>query len=134
MLDLKKSELELLNVRCSIQIALLSEVPANLRGVAFELSDNTVHLKYFYDGATSADDLESMEIVETNLIASLPEDYTVSHEFQRWDYPKPLTVTLNWAYARREPLTTWKDRLAQFKRLVAYKMFKIRSGVESDRR
>jgi len=76
--------------RLLLQMSLLGEVSPSLRGVTVRISDGSIHFDAYYDGPISDDDAESMSCVETELIASLPEDYIVTYALQRLDWPSVL--------------------------------------------
>ena len=94
-------------VLLSLQTALLGEVPPNLRGVTcdWDASTSALVIRCIFDGKILEEDRESMECVETEVIADFPEDYQVRLECIRRDAPQLLQtdMLLEWVYQRREP-------------------------------
>jgi hypothetical protein len=85
-----------------LQVALLGEVSPALRGVAFRVGDREVQVEFYYDGSVSEEDRESASCVVTEVIAALPEDFSVSEEIVQFDAPARLPTVEAWAYRRRE--------------------------------
>ncbi len=85
-----------------MQVALLGEVPPNLRMVLVSISPKRIQMDCYFDGQPSEDDMESMSCVETELLASLPHDVEVLTNVERLDFPHPLPQRLHCVYRRRE--------------------------------
>jgi hypothetical protein len=91
-------------VLLSLQRALLGEVSAFLRGVTCSWDNNQIRILCLFDGEISDDDQESMDCIETEVMADF-SDITVSLKSIRLDYPELLnsqTLT-DWVYRRKEP-------------------------------
>lgn len=89
-------------VLLAVQECLVGEVGPALRVVTLVVHKSSVHLTYYFDGEPSEDDLESAEIVETELMALLDPSLTITHESIRFDHPGLISIENRWVYARRE--------------------------------
>jgi hypothetical protein len=85
-----------------LQYALLGEVSSALRRVGFSLSGRRIALSFFYDGPISPDDLESAEVVETELLAALSQSDAVTKQVVRVDAPQQLPQIERVVFSRRE--------------------------------
>ncbi len=88
----------------SLQGALVGNVPSSLRGVTIDWMDKKLTIRFVYSGNISDDDLESLRVVVTEVIADFPEDYIINDEYVRVDEPTSLrfyTLRL-WAFKRKE--------------------------------
>lgn len=90
-------------IALALQIALLGEVSAAMRGNSFMRRGNDVTLRFYFDGPVSEMDRESASCVETELIAALPAQAKVRTEIVRADAPAALPESGRWSYRRREP-------------------------------
>jgi hypothetical protein len=90
-------------VLLAVQNALLGEVSAQLRAVLVRFSETTVDLDFYFDGDVSEDDQERASVVETEVIAALPETDTISHTVTRLDHPARIPGGGTLAYHRSEP-------------------------------
>ena len=86
----------------SVQKGLLGEVGSNLRAVRVRIDEEAIHLSSFFDGPPSEEDRESMSCVETQVIADLPDNITVTMAVNQCDYPLPLPKEGYGAFIRRE--------------------------------
>ncbi len=89
----------------SIQRALLGAVSANLRAVSGEWTDTRIKLRFLYDGEVGAGDVDSAQVVGSEVIADFPSPWTIEEEILRLDFPadpRPHSLAL-WAYLRKEP-------------------------------
>jgi hypothetical protein len=88
----------------SLQRALLGEISPFLRGVTCSWDDSQICILCIFDGQVSDDDQESMEGVETEVMADFPE-ISVNLNSVRLDYPEPLNPQFltDWVYRRKEP-------------------------------
>ena len=96
----KERELEVL---VAMQQALLGEVSNKLRAVYVSWTDSSVHFDCYFDGEIDEIDVESMWIVDTEILAAFPEAHQITHAVHRWDYPKPIPVGRMCVFSRREP-------------------------------
>jgi hypothetical protein len=85
-----------------LQVALLGEVSAALRGVGFSLGGQDVILQFYFDGPISDEDRESASSIETEVIARLPDEARVSTNLMRSDMPARMTDPERWVFRRRE--------------------------------
>ena len=92
-----------IKVLLSLQVALLGEITHNIRGITCVWNISLITIHCYFQGEINADDKESMECVETEIIADFTE-HEVNLECKRLDLPKPLNPhTLSaWVYRRRE--------------------------------
>ena len=86
----------------SVQRALLGAVSPALRGVTIDWDRETIRIIAFFDGLISDDDIESMSVVETEVMADFLPEYSVSMETKRFDSPSQITCLKAWAYYRKE--------------------------------
>jgi len=70
----------------SIQGALVGAISANVRRVLCRWSDTSVEIRAIFDGTPSEDDLETMSIVETEVMADFP-GRTVTLKCRQIDEP-----------------------------------------------
>lgn len=92
-----------IKVLLSLQVALLGEITPNIRGITCGWSTSLIRIHCYFQGEINDDDKESMECVETEIIAGFTE-HEVNLECKRLDLPEPLNPhTLSaWVYRRRE--------------------------------
>lgn len=85
------------------QVALLGEISASIRAVTVGWSATEIQLRAIVDGLPCDDDVESMECVGTEIIASFPQ-HQIAVEVIQLDAPAPLEPhMLNaWIYSRKE--------------------------------
>ena len=83
--------------------ALLGEVSPTLRGITVGLKEKKAKLVCYFDGEIQENDINSMNSVEAEMLADLPE-MEIDFNVERLDYPEPLSEkTLDeWLYLRRE--------------------------------
>ena len=91
------------HVVLALQRALLGAVTPNIRAVTMTTRTDRVSVDVYYDGAPTTDDRESMAVVETELIAALPEHFDVDFNLNRLDAPLPVPKDQVWIYFRKEP-------------------------------
>lgn len=96
------SELDLHFWCLSAQRALLDEVSSALRGVAITAAKSVVEVTFFYDGKISAEDLESVSNVMSQMLADAPESVSVTDVITRADNPTPIATPGVWVFRRRE--------------------------------
>jgi hypothetical protein len=89
-------------VLLAMQLALVGEVFPSLRQVWVLWSDNEIVVMHYIDGDPRAEDLESISVVETELIALFPVDVRIESRGIRLDYPGPIPKEGHCVYARRE--------------------------------
>jgi len=93
-----------IDVRLSLQGALLGAVGANLRGVTCAYDRQVIQILAIFDGEFDDDnDKESIECVATEVIADFG-NHTIDVECIRVDYPQPLSpyIKMDWVYLRKE--------------------------------
>jgi hypothetical protein len=93
------------SVLLSLQRALLGEVFPALRGLSVKWNHQTIHLFAYIDGPIASADKESIQEIETEVLADFPESSTVETEIIRQDssIPLPKAADVVWVYYRREP-------------------------------
>lgn len=88
------------------QMALLDNVTPNLRGVTvgWNAKSKEIYSIFLYDGEITEDMIEDVSCIETEIIAHYYDDFTISVNIERYDYPAPLAGKhLNvWVYYRKE--------------------------------
>ena len=89
-------------VLVSLQQALLGEISSSLRAVTVSINEKNIKFDCYYDGRISDDDAESMSVVETEIMASLGDQYTISYDVRRLDYPTLIPKDARWVYHRKE--------------------------------
>jgi hypothetical protein len=92
-------------VLLSLQRAMLGEVFAGLRALGVSWDSKQVRIRAVVDGDVQPDDIESIGLIETEVIADLPDSISVVTETIRCDSPSPLPDKddWRWVYWRREP-------------------------------
>jgi len=91
------------SVFATLVTALLGEVSPSLRKLTFDVNEKNINVKAYFDREISEDDIESMDCIETELLAHFFDDYTVKMEMMRYDYPAPLNELPGLpVYQRRE--------------------------------
>src|SRR5688572_7154269 len=85
------------------QVALLGEVSSSIRAVTIGWSTTEIRLRAIVDGLPFDDDVDSMECVGTEIIASFPQ-HQIAVEVVRLDAPAPLEPhnLKAWVYSRKE--------------------------------
>lgn len=69
------------NIMLSVRRALSGEIFPELLAVAYELlSERSFKLLFFLDQLPSEEQIESISIIETEVIADFPSDFEVSHQ------------------------------------------------------
>lgn len=89
----------------SVQKALLGAVPATLRLVSGRAVGTHIVLTFVFDGALDEDDVESIRMATTEIIADFPSPWTLEETFIRLDYPADSSE-----YAYQEKLYERKER------------------------
>jgi hypothetical protein len=90
-------------LRLSLQRALLSNIPSNLRAVSYELTEKLIVVYFYFDGIISDDDFDDAHCVTTEVIADFDETYDLKTEIIQLDYPSPIKQTGRYVYFRKEP-------------------------------
>jgi hypothetical protein len=80
-------------VVASVRRALAGEVFPALRAVRAVCGPNAVTIVAYVDSAISPDDAEALSRVETEVMADLLPEVTVTHEVIRCDAPQPIAET-----------------------------------------
>lgn len=92
------------SVLLDLQNALLGEVSEQLRAVTVSFEESTVHFDAFFYREVGEEDLESMSVVETGVMAMLPASQTITHSVHTLDSDKPLPTDHLCVFARRPRL------------------------------
>jgi hypothetical protein len=100
--------LDLANLKLSVQAGLLGNAFPKLRAICVNLTENLIYTCFYIDGEISEDDKECCESildeVHSDFCNSTHEGKEIEFEthFTRLDYPqKPLLVG-HWVYYRKE--------------------------------
>lgn len=91
-----------------LQVALLGEVRAHLRGVVADWNESRIYVRMLYDGPVGEDEIETADMVGTELVASFHPEYEVEVVAERLDAPARLNELEGvkaWVYSRWEPST-----------------------------
>lgn len=85
------------------QTALLGEVCSRLRAVAVGWGEEVIEIQLLYDGEINEDDLEDVSTIESEIMASFPEDRVIVTA-KRHDAPSRLSQHAlgAWAFMRKE--------------------------------
>ncbi len=75
-------------VLLSLQSAMLGEIFPEMRSISCSWTSKNVNIRVVVDG--EVDDMESIDFIHTEMIASLPEDIHVSIENIRVDSPQAI--------------------------------------------
>jgi len=88
----------------SVNRALWGEVTAQLRAVTATLKTKTIYLKFYFDGAPSDDDRESVGCIGSEVIADYPAPYLIEEEIIIAPSPEPILYEEDWmmVYRRKE--------------------------------
>lgn len=90
------------DVLYSMQIALLGEIIPSIRAISVRFDLMSVHFICYVDGEFGQSLIESMQQVETEVLADFPTDNRVTHEIVRCDVPNDLPRESCLAYLRKE--------------------------------
>lgn len=90
-------------VKLSLQIALLGAIYKNTRAVIFSIEGKNVHINFYFDGPISDENIESSSIVITEIISDFDESIEITHKCIRLDYPNLINYKGTWVYERYEP-------------------------------
>jgi hypothetical protein len=87
----------------AVQIALLGEISAVIRGVTLGWTSSEIVLRAIVDGLLDEDDQESMECVASEVLAAFPE-HQVAVDVVRVDAPEPVKpyCLTAWVFMRKE--------------------------------
>ncbi|MBL0888727.1 DUF7660 family protein [Myceligenerans indicum] len=92
-------------VLLSLQRALWDAVTPGLRGVTMRLSESKIEGRMLYDHDPDATDREDCSLVETHVLADLPDDVAVRLKAVAVVPPEErmLLAAEEWVYLRKEP-------------------------------
>lgn len=90
-------------VRLILQTALLGEIGSGLRAVAYQRGEDSLAIRFYFDGPISDDDRESAACVTTEVIAAMREGVRVSEELIRCDVPERIPADAALVFRRRDP-------------------------------
>jgi hypothetical protein len=96
-------ELNVLNIRCVSQVALLGSVTPNLRAVNIQFSEKQIVMHFYYNENYSEIEDEEAEMVGSELISSFT-DCMLEIEKHIYPYPGKIPVQGIFVYHRYEPL------------------------------
>ena len=92
----------IIDVRLSIQRALLGEIASELRVVAFSIKNKVLEFRYYFDGEISEENLESVSCIETEVLADFDDNLDLTSLCLRRDAPESIDDGGVWVYQRRE--------------------------------
>ncbi len=81
---------EVIRLRISIQNALIGKITKEVRGVYVKVKNNCIYLYIVVDGETSDYWKEMIYEIGTDLISHFDENYNISENLIRLDYPNIL--------------------------------------------
>ena len=96
-------ELNVLNISCVSQVALLGSVTPNLRAVNVQFSEKQIVMHFYYNENYSEIEDEKAEMVGSELISSFT-DCMLEIEKHIYPYPGKIPVRGIFVYHRYEPL------------------------------
>lgn len=99
---MKSTKESIIEARLSLQRALLGEVPPALRAVVFSMNDLMLDIRFYFDGPISQEDEESISCVESEVLADYGEEYTITAQCIRLDFPSQINDDGVWVFNRRE--------------------------------
>ena len=67
----------LTTLKLSIQRALLGEVSSRLVSVTCGLKEKQIHIKAYFSGGVTQEDIERIQIIGAEVIADFPEEYSI---------------------------------------------------------
>jgi hypothetical protein len=104
MLDvMTPQEFTIIDLKFSIQRALIGEVTANMAAVTCALRQNLIVLRCCYFGTPTPADKERLSAVGTEVIADFPAPYEILEECVRYQPSRHLPECLGfWAFMRAE--------------------------------
>ena len=81
---------------------ILDDIDLNkLRGVTAEWRSDTAHMKFYFNGKISEDDLEELSVLSGEIIARFSEGF-LDEQYIRLDCPALLPENEYWVYKRDE--------------------------------
>jgi hypothetical protein len=91
------------DLKLSVQRALIGEVTANMAAVTCALRQNLIVLRCYCFGAPTEDDKERLSEVGSEVIADFPEPYKILEECVPFQPSRQLPECLGfWAFMRAE--------------------------------
>lgn len=99
---MKNSHDAIIKARLSLQRALLGEIPPALRACIFSIYNLNIDIRFYFDGAISEKDEESISCVESEVLADYDPEYVISARCIRLDTPAIINDDGIWVYSRRE--------------------------------
>lgn len=96
-----RNENDLVNLKCSIQSALVEQVPENLVALTCGIRRKHITIIGFFRGEVKEGDLELVRTLGTEVIADFPEGYEIT-EIARSAEEGPLEILDFWAFKRSE--------------------------------
>lgn len=91
-----------LDLKLSIQRALLGEITPNIRCVIVNIISKKIELFFFIDGKVTEDDEENISGIETEVIADFEDDFDIETSIKRIDYPNPIVIEHGYCVYRRK--------------------------------
>ncbi|CDZ81569.1 hypothetical protein BN1013_02105 [Candidatus Rubidus massiliensis] len=90
-----------IEIRCSLQVALLGAVTPNLRAVVADHKDRNIELYFYYETSPSDDEVDLSDIVETELYSDF-----LNVSIKTYRIVSPVTEKIPsfglWVYRRSE--------------------------------
>lgn len=90
-------------LRLTLQTALLGEITCSMRGITCAWGESELQIRTVIDGEITEEVKDSMDCVETEVMASMP-GFTVKTQNVRRDYPENIKdlMLMAWVYMRKE--------------------------------
>lgn len=92
----------ILDLKLSIQRALLGEITPNIRCVTINIINKKIELSFFIDGKVTEDDQENISCIETEVIADFEDNFDIKTNIKRIDYPYPIVIEHGYCVYRRK--------------------------------
>jgi hypothetical protein len=89
----------LIQLKLSIQQALVGEITANLVSVTCSLRDQQIIIKAYFSGPVTEADVDRIQCVGTEVIADFPEGYMVDERYASIDVESEEMLDF-WAFRR----------------------------------
>lgn len=91
-----------IEVRLSLQRALLGQITPNIRFIILLFVQNEVKINFYFDGLIQDKDYERASCVETEVMADYDASTNISVECVRLDFPAVPDIDGIWVYQRCE--------------------------------
>ena len=91
----------LATLKCSIQRALVGEVPPRLEAVTCKLNGHEIQINTYFRGAVTNEDIDLVQCISTEVIADFPEGYSIEERCASTDEGEPVMLEF-WAFLRKK--------------------------------